>query len=97
MADITTGRRESVRRTRELALALCTAWLVVQNSLVLALLLGSSFARMRGALAIARALLTALAPVWVVAALALVGGVTAAMLAARSQRQEWEAEHGHAR
>jgi hypothetical protein len=79
------------------AFAACTAWLLVQNVLLISVFLGSRPGVASGALAVGRAFADVIGTASAVGALAIAGGAAAAAPAARSQQRESEAEHGHAR
>src|SRR5262245_53892333 len=96
MSDARANRSEALRRMREVAFALGTGWLFVQNAVLLLLLFGAQDAAARGLVAVGRAVLTAIAPLWAIAVLVAIGGLAAATLASREAKREWEAEHGHA-
>lgn len=94
-------RRESPwRRVRECAFGLCTLWLVVQNSLLLAVLLE----RQPGALSLAfdrlQKALVLLTPLWLIPAAALAGLALATTLtrgAVATGADRWEMDHGRTR
>ncbi|MFN8587135.1 MAG: hypothetical protein U0704_04970 [Candidatus Eisenbacteria bacterium] len=96
------ARRESPwRRVREWTFALCTLWLVVQNTLLLVMLLthrSDAVGRALAALPHAFALVT---PLWMIPCAGMCGLVLATALARGAapshEAGRWEVEHGRAR
>jgi len=95
-------RREAARRAREIALALCAVWLVIQNSLLLVFLLRGRVPALVSALwALAGAALHLIGPLWVIGAASLVGWALSTSLARGNagirSAEEMEMEHERAR
>lgn len=89
------------RRVREAVFALCTLWLLVQNTLLLLLLLthrGDAVDLALAAMVRAFALVT---PLWTIPAAALCGLALATALArgaaSSHEGRRWEVEHGRTR
>ncbi len=95
-------RREVMRRSREVALALCAAWLVVQNSLLFAFLLRGRLPVLLGAVrAMVAAALHVIGPMWVIGAASLLGWALSTYLArgnhGMGSAEEMEMNHERAR
>ncbi len=96
------ARRESPwRRVRECGFALCTAWLVVQNALLIGLFVTHRDDAVATALTTLPKVAAALAPLWVIPFAALCGLAIVTTLArdaaSSSGAGRWETEHGRTR
>lgn len=95
-------RRESPwRRVREGTFALCTLWLVVQNTLLLVMLLTHRRDAVGGALAALPHAFALVTPLWMIPFAGLCGVVLATALArgaaSSHEARRWEVEHGRTR
>lgn len=99
MSDL---RRESPwRRVRECAFALCTAWLVVQNAILIGLLVTRrSDAVMTAAVALPK-FIAVMLPLWAIPLAAMCGLAIATTLARDAawshEARRWERNHGRTR
>ena len=102
MAERSNPGRSGWRRAREAAFAACTAWLVVQNGMLLAYGLTRwpepGWATL---VTLGRDVLGVLAPMWAIACAAVLGWAFTMWLARGAQPDagvgEWERGHGRAR
>lgn len=101
MSDAPPLRRESPwRRVRECAFGLCTVWLVVQNSLLLAVLLRREPDAITLAFDSLQKAFVLITPLWLIPAAAIAGLALATTLtrgAVARGADRWEMEHGRTR
>lgn len=102
MADVKVEARPGLRRAREVAFALCTLWLVIQNCVLLAFVPWTRLPE--GGRMLSTVLKTAvlvLGPLWILGSAALLGWAFVTWLArdarGASAEREWEMHHGRAR
>lgn len=93
------ARSDSWRRAREAAFALCTAWLLMQNLILLSLLPWHDPHSLQAIVArTSAALVNVVGPLWVLPVAALIGWGFVASAArassASSRREPWEVRRG---
>jgi len=102
MADRNRPARPGLRRAREVAFALCTLWLVIQNCVLLAFVPWGRLPEATRMLAVMlKTAVLVLGPLWILGSAALLGWALMTWLA-RDAREaaagnEWEMDHGRAR
>jgi hypothetical protein len=94
--------RPSLRRAREVAFALCTVWLVIQNCVLLAFVPWTQLPKVTTMLAaLLKAAVLVLGPMWVIGSAAVLGWAFMTSLArdgnGAAAEQNWEMDHGRAR
>ncbi len=86
------------RKVRDVAFAVCTLWLVIQNAMLLVYGLTRRPAPGWAAMVtLARDAVGVLAPLWMVACAAVLGWAFMTWLARGVRAEEWEEGHGRAR
>lgn len=102
MADRNGFARPGLRRAREVALALCTLWLVIQNCVLLAFVPWTRLPEATKMLAtVLKTAVLVLGPLWILGSAALLGWALMTWLARDTRdapaENEWEMDHGSAR
>jgi hypothetical protein len=102
MADRNAFARPGLRRAREVAFALCTLWLVIQNCVLLAFVPWTRLPEATKMLAtVLKTTVLVLGPLWILGSAAILGWALMTWLARdtrdASAENEWEMDHGSAR
>lgn len=102
MADRNRPSRPGLRRAREVAFALCTLWLVIQNCVLLAFVPWTRLPEATRMLTVTmKTAVLVLGPLWVLGSAALLGWALMTWLArdgrGASAGNDWEMDHGSAR
>lgn len=102
MRNAKRSARPGLRRAREVAFALCTLWLVIQNCLLLAFVPWTRLPEAtRMASIVLKTAVLVLGPLWILGSAAILGWAFMTWLARDSRDAsaeiEWEMDHGRAR
>lgn len=102
MARTNANSRPGTRRALEVAFALCTLWLVVQNAVLLAFVPWQRLPETGAILtAVIKTAVLVLGPMWILGSAALLGWVFMTWLTREPRgtaaETEWEMDHGRAR
>jgi hypothetical protein len=102
MAKANGSSRPGLRRAREVAFALCTLWLVIQNCVLLAFLPWQRLPELTTMIAaVLKTAVLVLGPMWILGSAAVLGWAFMTSLArdprAAAPEVEWEMDHGRAR
>lgn len=102
MADAKVAARPGLRRAREVAFALCTLWLVIQNCVLLAFVPWTRLPEAgRMLTTVLKTAVLVLGPLWILGSAALLAWAFVTWLArdarGASAEREWEMHHERAR